>query len=208
MTKEATTYFDEEVREEENSSEGVKLEDILNSIRGMMSSQHSYDSKSTNDRSEEVENYLEFQEFSQVLKEQQDSDELPSAANARNSEVVEEAAAGDEILELTDIVEPSETKPESKQENKPEKKTSVQADSAQELISENIKQKSAAIISDFSQHVEEAKQPKQSAPANDELETVVHRLMRPLIKQWLDANLPGIVERVVSDEIKNLVPKK
>ena len=33
-------------------------------------------------------------------------------------------------------------------------------------------------------------------------------LMRPLVKEWLDSNLPRIVEKVVSEEIRKMVPKR
>ncbi len=36
------------------------------------------------------------------------------------------------------------------------------------------------------------------------LEEIVKDLLRPLLKDWLDANLPGLVERLVRDEIERL----
>lgn len=37
------------------------------------------------------------------------------------------------------------------------------------------------------------------------LEDMVREEMRPLVKEWLDANLPGLVERLVRAEIERLV---
>ncbi len=37
------------------------------------------------------------------------------------------------------------------------------------------------------------------------LEDLVREEMRPLLKQWLDAHLPGIVERLVRAEIERVV---
>jgi len=36
------------------------------------------------------------------------------------------------------------------------------------------------------------------------LEDVVRELLRPLLKEWLDSNLPGIVQTAVSEEVERL----
>ena len=37
------------------------------------------------------------------------------------------------------------------------------------------------------------------------LEEIVHEMLRPLLQSWLDAHLPGIVERLVREEIARVV---
>ena len=39
------------------------------------------------------------------------------------------------------------------------------------------------------------------------LEDLTRELMRPMIKQWLDANLPDLVEELVAREIQRLIEK-
>ena len=39
-------------------------------------------------------------------------------------------------------------------------------------------------------------------------DSMVNVLMRPLVKEWLDNNLPRIVEKVVNDEIRKMIPKQ
>ncbi len=39
------------------------------------------------------------------------------------------------------------------------------------------------------------------------MDAVVNDLMRPLIKDWLNNNLPQMVEKIVSEEIKKIIPK-
>ena len=39
------------------------------------------------------------------------------------------------------------------------------------------------------------------------LEDLTRDLMRPMIKQWLDANLPDLVEELVAREIQRLSDK-
>ena len=36
------------------------------------------------------------------------------------------------------------------------------------------------------------------------LEEIVKELLRPQLQQWLDENLPGLVERLVREEIERL----
>jgi len=36
------------------------------------------------------------------------------------------------------------------------------------------------------------------------VEDLVKEVMRPMVKEWLDANLPGLVERLVRKEIERL----
>ena len=49
---------------------------------------------------------------------------------------------------------------------------------------------------------------QQELPLGDAgrtLEDMVRELMRPHLKEWLDAHLPRLVERLVRDEINRLV---
>lgn len=49
--------------------------------------------------------------------------------------------------------------------------------------------------------------PRDEAPAHP-LEAVVRDMLRPLLKDWLDANLEGIVERMVQDEITRITGRR
>ena len=40
--------------------------------------------------------------------------------------------------------------------------------------------------------------------SGETLEDVVKNLLRPMLRSWLDDNLPGMVERMVEDEIRNM----
>ena len=37
------------------------------------------------------------------------------------------------------------------------------------------------------------------------IEDLVREMLRPLLKEWLDSNLPHLVERVVQEEVGRLV---
>lgn len=45
-------------------------------------------------------------------------------------------------------------------------------------------------------------------PVGGSLEGLVRDMMRPLLKQWLDTNLPGIVERVVREEVERVANRR
>lgn len=49
--------------------------------------------------------------------------------------------------------------------------------------------------------------PRDEAPAHP-LEDVVRDMLRPLLKDWLDTNLEGIVERMVQDEITRITGRR
>ena len=39
------------------------------------------------------------------------------------------------------------------------------------------------------------------------MEAIARELMRPVLKQWLDENLPELVERIVRSEIERVVSR-
>lgn len=53
--------------------------------------------------------------------------------------------------------------------------------------------------------IERSAPPRQSSGTS--LEDLTRDLMRPMIKQWLDANLPDLVEELVAREIQRLSDK-
>jgi len=72
------------------------------------------------------------------------------------------------------------------------------------------------LVSDSTKHCAETEINKLSSALksgeyvdrSQSLDIIVNDLMRPLIKNWLDNNLPKIVENIVSNEIKKIIPKK
>ncbi len=72
------------------------------------------------------------------------------------------------------------------------------------LVSENTKHYTKAEIDKLNGALKSGEYVERS----QSLDIIVNDLMRPLIKDWLDNNLPKIVENIVSDEIKKIIPKK
>ncbi|GAB4529650.1 MAG: pole-organizing protein PopZ [Parvularculaceae bacterium] len=153
--------------------------------------------------------------------------EEPEAAEAAEAEpapeVEEEPAADEDVMELTQVVNDdgsvtdlaqSETPPEAEEEDDIEL---IEPDPEPELVAE------PAPAFDIDQPIDEDdKEPLLSKPAANAaasaflslsrdigldygeghtLEDIVRQLLRPMLKQWLDDHLPGIVEEKVNKEI-------
>lgn len=229
MTKTEEAYKGAYRDEKEEHEPEVKLEDILNSIRGMiedhqleLSDSHDYDDqgalgvseyKREKKNSDHKENFRDEGNRNQgnydklhLDKSHQDNgyhdkDYLSKSHYGSNeNHLADSSASESEILELNDEAVPEVSKSYSDEA----RQGGVSNDSANEILSNHTRLKSADMFSEFAQKAEKAVANRSS----DELETVVHRLMRPMLRQWLDNNLPDIVENVVRDEIRKLVPNK
>ena len=94
-------------------------------------------------------------------------------------------AAEDDILELT------ETSVE------PEAATETQM--AQTLVSPNAESASRAALDALSALIV-----KPDVHGSDTLEGMVREMLRPMLREWLDANLPQVVESLVAKEIARI----
>lgn len=43
---------------------------------------------------------------------------------------------------------------------------------------------------------------------NTDADLIITNLIKPMLKEWLDNNLPRLVEKVIAEELKKLIPKK
>lgn len=77
--------------------------------------------------------------------------------------------------------------------------TRVASEDAAELVSEPAVQASRDALQSLSRVVV-----KPDVPGSDTLEGLVRDMLRPMLKDWLDANLPGIVEAVVAKEVARI----
>lgn len=132
--------------------EDIKLEDILNSIRGIID------------------------DHSQAPIQETDASDGSDVAGTEDS-----------VLELTDIAFGEEYSRNDK-----------------ELISTRTKYEVESQIKKFVDHLEKS----NYSSKEESLDSAVTQLMRPLVKDWLDDNLPRVVERVVAEEIQKIIPKK
>lgn len=121
-----------------------------------------------------------------------------------DDDVVEEPAVEedeqDDVLELTELADEDVTDAE------PDDLAEMPADDA--LVSEDTEQEAASSLSRLSETIVPAAAGSLAAGINvggaDSLEALVRQLLRPLLREWLDDNLPGIVEEAVEQEVKRL----
>ena len=81
------------------------------------------------------------------------------------------------------------------------------SDPAPEIISEQVAQQSSASFAGLAKAVEKEAEAARLVRVRDGGETVedmVRAFLRPMLKEWLDAHLPDIVERLVRQEIERV----
>ena len=76
---------------------------------------------------------------------------------------------------------------------------------SQQLMSQERAQASAALLRELVRSVTQAKE--LSLGGNPTLEALIREALHPLLRDWLDANLPALVERRVRAEIDRVVAR-
>lgn len=143
-------------------------------------------------------------------------DETPS--------VQEPAASEDDVLELTERAEPeqigdlevAEAEPFPAAEPQPEPEPQSAAPSPAPAAYDPLVGDSAAAsaASAFAGLAASFKKPEPTSPSSrgpdltfasgSTVEAMVAEMLRPMLKNWLDANLPGIVEAQVRKEVERI----
>jgi len=119
----------------------------------------------------------------------------PDARSRRKRPVIEtsEPPVAEDILELTDQCEPESAHDEA---------VGIEADAEPIASNETVKASQAALaaLSAIANPVD------QVGNANDDhpLEGLVREMLRPLLKEWIDENLPTLVEEMVAREIAKI----
>ena len=133
---------------------------------------------------------------------------LPSPASLAGQDVLDDAdEAQDDVLELTETSETAmarrplkEPSPVSAQMADVEAPNLISADSA--AASRNSIDALAAALAGG----QNAAAQSASVPMSGDvtMSALVEAALRPMLKQWLDANLPPLVERIVATEIARI----
>ena len=105
----------------------------------------------------------------------------------------QEAEADDDILELVDEVSPEDD--------------AGAAAESEDLVSTVAAAASAEAFAGLAQAVEQGEAAARRLPVSEGGETIedmVRAMLKPMLHEWLDTHLPGIVERLVDEEIQRL----
>lgn len=76
-----------------------------------------------------------------------------------------------------------------------------------EIMSEAASEATTAALSELNRAMSERGSKMKVGEGDVTIAEVVKDLLRPMLREWLDENLPGIVERVVKREIQKLVDR-
>lgn len=104
-----------------------------------------------------------------------------------------EGAADDDVLELTaEAVEPQPAPGFAAPQP-------IEAQAPAALVSESAETATRSALSALSSLIV-----KPEVAGSDTLEGMVRDMLRPMLKDWLDANLPEVVERLVAKEVARI----
>ena len=102
-------------------------------------------------------------------------------------------ADAEDVLELTEAFE-EDSLPVSEKESDP-------------VLSEHAAEAGRAALAALSAIADQPSGEGDHAEVSQALEALVREMLRPMLKEWLDANLPVVVERLVMREIARLRPR-
>ena len=117
----------------------------------------------------------------------------------------------DEILVLTYVVDEDVSIEVNKTQGKSDINlnaetisTNVRDKYEEPIISSKVEELSISLISDLVSAIGSG---ATIGTENKTLEQLTKEMLRPMLKEWLDANLPKTVENIVREEIKRIVVK-
>ena len=156
----------------------ASVEEILESIKKVMER----DSRASATRMRQRKAKL-------VIEEEEDEEQQDQTLAA-------DRASEDEVLDLTDL-ELSEI---VELEDEPDSDTPLVADEVRGAMQENL----AALA----MLAEPPAKPQIVRSGETSLEGLTRELLRPMLAEWLEQNLPGMVEKLVQAEISRIAGKR
>jgi cell pole-organizing protein PopZ len=109
----------------------------------------------------------------------------------------------DDVLELTEIAEDEAGVPPLAPAPTPPTETRSVTDKDEGLVSPTAASASTSAFAKLTRTMAPDERPA-SGLAGRTVEDLLLELLRPALKDWLDQNLPSVVERVVEQEVKKL----
>ena len=138
-------------------------------------------------------------------RRQADADDAADRAMATMAET-SEPAGEDEAGEVLDL---SEMELETGQNDESEDRAEGEAeDPDSPLIAENVRDAMQENLAALAMLAEPGAKPQIVRSGETSLEGLTRELLRPMLAEWLDKNLPGMVEKLVRAEIARIAGKK
>jgi len=106
-------------------------------------------------------------------------------------------------LDLED--ETSNSNPQTTREtiNNINEKTSMISDNTAKQVTNSIKE----LIQSIPKKQQFLQSPAPAFRSGETIEDMISTMLAPKLEQWLEENLPSMVEKVVRDEIRKIIPK-
>ncbi|MGB0576868.1 MAG: DUF2497 domain-containing protein [Alphaproteobacteria bacterium] len=202
--------------EEAKSEQEPSMDEILASIRRIISEDDTNEGKSDDSAAEEgVEENDEVLELTDVVEDEEPVEEAVSAEEDVVDDAEEEAPQSqDDIDSLFDEAESTNNDDEIEfvEEEAAEVPEEVVADPPVPvtavlegtLLDEAPATAATGSLSNLVATVDAAHGGTPLRDGNRTIEDLVKEVMRPMIKEWLDDNLPSLVERIVQREVERL----
>ena len=152
------------------------------------------------DAPDEVVEEHQAEDEEEIELEMVDSDE-PTEQPEEN---IAEPEADPEPEPEPDFEPEPEAEPEPVAVAEPEPVDALAAEAADRLVSENPAMNSVASLSALAAAVDTHRRAVDPSIGPRTIEDLVKDVMRPMIREWLDDNLPSLVERMVGREIERL----
>jgi hypothetical protein len=171
---------------------------------------------------ESIRRIIAEDENGEEVAPQETAKEAPQEAAEDTPEKAEEAG---DILELTEVVQEEEASEEQEEEDVAEANdpaddilnnidAALGSDEAEEdsdaedsLLSEPAAQAASSMLKDLKKNAAKSTPMESNLPSTRNgttVEDLMIEAMRPMLKSWLDENLPTIVERIVEREVRKL----
>ncbi len=206
--------------EEKATSEEKSMEDILSSIREIISGETpknaSSDAMADKKKAPDKAKKDEKPKQDDVLELTTKVTDTPPPPIKETAPVAEAPSAPGDVLDNIDAALGSEMPQEqtpspAMQEFSAPAYTPPAASSSESTERLLSRQSAEAAAESLRNLVKNIPAPKIDSPAfrsGNTLEDIVAESLKPMLAQWLDRNLPVIVERIVEKEVRKLLPDK
>ncbi len=131
----------------------------------------------------------------------------PQTASTAKAPTPNAKAPPEEEIELRDVTEEPPSMPDAPSRSsppEPEPAAATRAARETDLVSQATAQAATASLAALAQAVDRQVSGAPLSVGGHSLEDLVKEIMRPMIRDWLDAHLPGLVERLVRREIERM----
>jgi cell pole-organizing protein PopZ len=167
----------------------ASVEEILESIKKVIARDNRAGALETRRRRESVSDH--------VIAPQADPARPHVVRDENDGDYDGEGSDGDEVLDLANM------------ECAAEPASPVQDDSEDApLIAEIVRDAMHENLAALAMLAEPGARPQIVRSGETSLEGLTRELLRPMLAQWLEANLPGMVEKLVQAEIARIVGKR